>query len=287
MNKRATLSQHSDEFALIGRVFGDCPAIGDDAAVLSAGRLIATDTLVESVHFSPGSDPVAIGHKAIAVNLSDIAAMGGQPTEATVGLSVGDGWELPSVETLLRSLRATAERFGCTIVGGDTTHSHGPLVITVTVLGTAERAVLRSGGRPGDRLVVTGELGRSFPTGHHLTFEPRLDVGRRLAEAGATAMIDLSDGLSSDLHHLCTASGCGAVIDACHLPSRDNATLDEMLGDGEDFELLAALPEGVSVDGTVEIGRLTDTRSVRLATADGDEVELMPRGYSHRLSRSK
>lgn len=284
---RPPLSPHSDEFRLIRDAFAGCEAIGDDAAVLPSGLLLATDTLLEGRHFLPDADPELVGRKAVAVNLSDIAAMGGQPTAITIALTVGRGWDESRLSALLRGARSIAEEYDAAIVGGDTTSWDARLAISVTVLGTAATPILRSGGRPGDRLFVSGPLGRSGPTEHHLSFAPRLELGQRLA-AGvdgfrATAMLDLSDGLSSDVRHLAAASGCGVLLDAALIPRRDGATLDEALGDGEDFELLVAGRGDAVPDELIAVGHLTD-RPNAIEIRVGDSVVALPaRGWSHAI----
>ena len=284
--KQIALSRHSGEFDLIARtltaqsVRHATVGIGDDAAVLNGGQLIATDTILEGVHFDAAAPPEAIGHKAIAVNLSDIAAMAGRPTVATLSLTLNKRDRSERAERILSGLLATAAAFGVEVVGGDTTSWDAPLAISVTLLGEAACPVLRSGGVPGDSLFVTGPLGRSLSTGHHLTFTPRVAEAATLAAAAPLhAMIDLSDGLSSDLAHLCAASGCGATLDAAAIPRRDGATIDESLSDGEDFELLFATPIE-AVAGAIRIGRLTDGDGIEIRDGEATRT-LQPKGWSH------
>ena len=282
------LSLHSDEFRLIADAFGDEVANGDDAAVLDGHQLIATDTILEGVHFLFEDDAAAIGHKAVAVNLSDLAAMAGRPTVITIGLTIGRRWNATRLRELLGAIQATAHRYGAAVVGGDTTSWDGPLAICVTVLGTATRPIGRDGGRCGDTLYVSGPLGRSYETKHHLTFEPRLELAERLSLSGTFelhAMIDLSDGLSSDLHHLCAASGCGAVLIGRAVPLREAepgghpVTLDDALTDGEDFELLVAAGGEWAGPELTAIGTLCEGDV--LIERDGRRQPLPAAGFSH------
>lgn len=227
--------------------------VGDDtAAVLfTPGRpvLVTTDMLLEGSCFRLAeAGPRAVGRKAMAVNLSDIAAMAGVPkfALAAVGLPRDGGRAL--AEELYHGLREVADALGTTLVGGDTNSWGGGLVIAITLLGEAtERGpVRRSGAKVGDWILVTGPLGGSI-RGKHLSFTPRVREALRLHElADLHAMIDLSDGLAADLHHVCEESCCGAVIRAADVPLTTEAhqmgdgksALDHGLGDGEDFELV-------------------------------------------------
>jgi len=226
---------------------------GDDCAVLqppSRSLLVTTDMLLDgSCFILSEAGPRRVGRKAMAVNLSDIAAMAGVPIAAvvSVGLPRSGGREL--AEELYLGMREMADSFQVPLVGGDTNSWDGPLSISMTVLGeaTSRGPVLRSGAKIGDWIMVTGPLGGSI-LGHHLDFVPRVREALHLHEvADLHAMIDLSDGLAQDLHHICQESRCGAVIfadsvpitDAAHaLSARDGKSpLDHALSDGEDFEL--------------------------------------------------
>ncbi|MBI3318133.1 MAG: thiamine-phosphate kinase [Candidatus Omnitrophica bacterium] len=222
--------------------------IGDDCAVLKgpSGRhlLFASDMLVERVHFLRSSPPEKVGWKALAVNVSDIAAMGGLPRHAVVSLGLPPQTPVAWVDRLYRGLRRCARRFGVNLVGGDTNRSDR-LVIDVAILGEVEpsRVVYRAGARAGDWLLVTGRLGGAVRSGRHLTFIPRVREARALTQKGRLhAMIDLSDGLSADLSRLCRASGLGALLDASRVPRRRGVSLRAALTEGEDFELLMAAP---------------------------------------------
>lgn len=230
---------------------------GDDTAVLRAPPgvpwLVTTDMLLEGSHFVLSeAGPRRVGRKAMAVNLSDIAAMAGRPVAAvaSVGLPRRAGSQL--AEELYVGLRQLADAFDTALVGGDTNSWDGPLALSVTLLGlaTAKGPVTRSGARPGDWLLVTGALGGSL-RGKHLDFTPRVREALLLHEqAELHAMIDISDGLAADVGHICTESGCGAVLraeaipiaPAAHALGDERPPLDHALHDGEDFELVLALP---------------------------------------------
>jgi thiamine-monophosphate kinase len=279
---------------------------GDDTAALrltpGATCLVTTDMLLEGSCFRLAeAGPRRVGRKAMAVNLSDLAAMAGRPVAAVVSVGLPRQGGRALAEELYRGLREVADAFDTAIVGGDTNSWEGGLVISVTVLGEAsERGpVTRAGARPGDWLLVTGPLGGSI-RGKHLDFAPRVREALRLhAAADLHAMIDVSDGLAADVDHLCQESRCGAVLRAASIPISEDARLmgDDLsplahaLGDGEDFELVCAVaPE----DGR----RLLQTQPVPGVTLshigecvgqglwleeDGQRRPLEPRGYVHRL----
>ena len=219
---------------------------GDDCAVVRLGKerlLLKTDAVVEGVHFLPSTSPSLIGRKALARVLSDVAAMGGTPTHALVTLAVPPRADARRLAAIYRGLTALARRHRVALVGGETTRAP-KLLLSVALLGTCQRAkpVLRSGGKPGDELWVTGTLGATRKR-RHLHFEPRLAEGRWLAERGAArAMMDLSDGLAADLPRLAAASRCHFALNRASLPLAPGATTAAALGDGEDFELLLAVP---------------------------------------------
>lgn len=232
-----------------------CPAAtgqgpGDDCAVVDAGGedliLLKTDALVEQVHYTPDEAPRRIGWKAIARVVSDFAAMGGRPSEYMVTLALPGSTTVAWAEDLYRGMAACMERYGGLLVGGETTsipNGSAP-VISISGIGRVKRKhlVLRSGGKPGDILLVTGSLGGSLG-GKHLDFEPRIEAAHWLAEeCRPHAMMDLSDGLAKDLPRLAAASGCGFLLDQQAIPRTPNCTLTQALNDGEDFELLLAIP---------------------------------------------
>jgi len=261
-----------------GDASGVAVGVGDDAAVFEppAGRvLVATaDMLVEEIHFRRDwLSSRALGWKALAVNLSDIAAMGAEPHFALVCIAVDPPTTVEYVEGLYAGMQEIALRFGTRIAGGDTVRSRDGLVLSVTVAGSVEPECLatRAGARPGDVLVVTGTLGDSAAGCAALLAGPRaadavppavLEVHRlpqpRIAEAraavltgGVTAMLDISDGLAGDLRHICEESGVGAEVIAARVPISDACRkaaavlrrdpLDLALTGGEDYELLLAV----------------------------------------------
>ncbi|MGO9584079.1 MAG: thiamine-phosphate kinase [Acidimicrobiales bacterium] len=282
--------------------------IGDDAAVVSSppggSLLLAADVVVEGVHFDLGLvDAADVGWKALAVNVSDIAAMGGQPLHALVTVA---GASASMIDGLARGLAEASAAYQCAVVGGDL--SSGPcLVVSVAITGTSDNrpAILRSNARPGDALFVTGPLGRSAAGLRALRAEltgvgpapadlaaayrrpvARLGEGRAASAGGATAMIDVSDGFGIDLDRLATASGVGVVLDS--LPVAEGATREEALGGGEDYELIfaAADPGAVSkafaaagLRPPVHIGACVSNPATRRI---GDEP-LEASGWEHRL----
>jgi thiamine-monophosphate kinase len=241
--------------------------IGDDAAILSLGGrsdvVVTTDLLSDGVDFQLSkNDPRLIGRKALAVNLSDLAAMAAQPLAAVIAIALpragfGTLSALELAKQLYEGLLPLAAEFNVALAGGDTNTHEGPLVISVTAFGTlTDRGPLtRSGGRPGDQLLVTGTLGGSI-LGHHFNFTPRIREALALHEKYELhAGIDISDGLALDVSTLAAESGCGALIHTDRIPisdaarrladvKDDNATAAQKhaLGDGEDFELLLAVP---------------------------------------------
>ncbi|MFW7377658.1 MAG: thiamine-phosphate kinase [Oligoflexus sp.] len=232
--------------------------IGDDTAVLASHPreiLVATDTILEGSHFDlKTAHPEQIGHKAVAVNLSDIAAMGGVAESVLIAISAGPQHDQSFLEALFSGIVATCNHHQVSIVGGDTTAWQGGLAITVTVIGRPHplrQAILRSGAKPGDLIVVTGPLGDSLASGHHLSFQPRLEEARQICNLiQPTSMIDLSDGLASDLGHICRASGVAAILKRSAIPLAASLThlpreeaLNHALGDGEDFELCFTIAE--------------------------------------------
>ena len=284
---------------------------GDDCAVLrppTRPLLVTTDMLLEGSCFTLAeAGPRRVGRKVIAVNLSDIAAMAGVPTAAvvSVGLPRAGGREL--AEELYLGMREMADAFGVPLVGGDTNSWDGPLSISVTVLGEAtERGpVSRSGARIGDWVMVTGPLGGSI-LGRHLDFTPRVREALALHQAAdLDAMIDLSDGLAKDLHHICEESRCGAVLLADAIPIADAARelaardgrspLDHALSDGEDFELVFTVSPADGerllreqpVPGIViaRIGEIVE--GGYWLERGGKRERLEPRGYEHSLAATR
>lgn len=222
---------------------------GDDCAVLEgprAGRhvLLKTDCVVEGVHYLAEHEAERVGWKALCRPLSDIAAHGGQPRAALVTIFSPPEKTVEYWKKFYRGLNKAARKYGVGIAGGET--ARAPMAaVSITVVGecAAKRVILRSGGKAGDRIFVTGRLGGSL-RGRHLDFVPRLAEGEWLAKGGyASAMMDLSDGLAADLPRLARASGCGFRIEAEAVPRTRGATVEQALSDGEDYELLVAVPK--------------------------------------------
>ena len=266
---------------------------GDDLAILRWATedllLVGVDQVLDGVHFDSGIHPPrAIGRKVMNRNLSDCAAMGCLPTAAVTAVAVphGSGDEL--LKELYIGMRDAAAKYDCVIVGGDTGSWPGKLVVTVTILGRSEgvQPVTRRGAKPGDGLFVSGPLGGSIH-GRHMTFEPRVTLGRQLAKAGVTSMIDLSDGLSRDLRHICSQSGVGATIEAAAIPIHPDAVqtsrspLDRALHDGEDYELLFTGAGDFGPDA-IRIGTIHAEAGIWIN--DGSHKQsLEPLGWEHAL----
>ena len=220
---------------------------GDDCAVTVRDEywdtLLKTDAVVEGIHFLRETDPYLVGRKALGRALSDIAAMGGFPEHALVTVLVHPGREAESLYRLYEGLASMAADHRVSLAGGETSSlpSDG-LAISIALTGKIPhgQAVLRSTGHPGDLVCVTGRLGGSFSSGRHLDFTPRLKEARALTANGRlpTAMMDLSDGLGTDLPRLAEASGCSWELDLDSLPLHPGCTTEQALGDGEDYELL-------------------------------------------------
>lgn len=239
---------------------------GDDCAVLNLGipgkhLLFKTDAVVEGIHFTRETPPEKIGHKALARCLSDIAAMGGTPTSALVTLGLPKGFDPALIQSIYAGMNQLAARHGVAIVGGETTTNPERVLISIALLGLVpvNQCTRRSGSQAGDGIFVTGTLGGSI-AGRHLDFEPRLAEARWLVENFPPhAMIDLSDGLASDIRPLLEPQQLGAELLATAIPiSRDaklfakenpsaKPALLAALTDGEDFELLFTQPPGVAV----------------------------------------
>lgn len=314
------------EFDLIRRFFADATVsrpdvllgVGDDCALLQppagASLAVSMDTLVEGRHFMPGTDPASLGHKALAVNLSDLAAMGAEPAWATLALT------LPAADTawlgaFVEGFAALAAAHGVQLVGGDTTR--GPLSITVQVHGFVDpaKALTRGGGAAGDRLFLSGCIGdaglallRAQQTQPADTDDgylrdrldrpvPRVSLGRLLA-GRASAAIDVSDGLVADLGHVCEASGTGARVELDQLPLSPAVAAEcrrgnwrPALAGGDDYELLFSVAPGrvaslLSVCREAgqpirEIGRLVADSGILLVYPDGRLSEEIPHGFDH------
>lgn len=307
--------------------------IGDDAAVLEPGQsnlVVSTDMLVEGVHFDLTFCPLRhLGYKAVAVNVSDIAAMNAIPTQITVSLAIGSRYTVEAIEELYEGIRLACESYKVDLVGGDTTSSKGGLIISITAIGEVEKgkAVLRSTAKTNDLICVTGDLGaaylglqvlerekqvfldnpemqpdlekKEYLVQRQLKPEARMDVIHELKELGVkpTAMIDISDGLASELMHICSQSQVGAAIYQDKLPvdqqvldTAEEFRLDPVmcaLNGGEDYELLFTVPLSDydkirnHPDITV-IGKITEaTEGVRLVTPSGNTFPVKAQGWTH------
>jgi len=294
---------------------GVAAGIGDDCAILrippAHEALVTTDFSLEGVHFRrEWHDPETIGHRCLTRGLSDIAAMGGDPIAAFLSLALPGNLPQSWVDRFLKGLLKLADAFGVSLAGGDTAESPGGVLADIVVVGSVPRgkAVRRSGARPGDCIYVTGDLGGSAATltlllsgqklrpgdfAPHFRPKPRIGVGRILREKGlASAMIDMSDGLSTDLAHICEESGVGAEIHAESIPVATigkparNVGLHFALHGGEDYELLFTAPPARRIPARVagvpitEIGSITRGQRVVL-TKSGMKAELPPQGWQH------
>jgi thiamine-monophosphate kinase len=279
---------------------------GDDTAVVMCGSeklLVTIDQLLDGIHFTLGEDsPKHIGGKAMARSLSDVAAMAALPLGGVVGVMLPKGFSRDQAEAMFTGLRKVAETFRCPIVGGDVATWPGPLAINVTVFARPAgiRPILRSGAKVGDAVCVTGFLGGAWRTNRHLKFVPRIHEARMLASRHELhSMIDISDGLASDLAHICHASGVGAEVFAADVPIHPDARsapppmtqLDAALGDGEDYELLFTLPASQADDllkdqpltiKVAKVGMITQDKSILLVRPDGQKEPLKVTGWEHK-----
>lgn len=265
-----------DEFDVVAQLRRRFPLVGDDAAVVeppSGPLLLATDAIVEGVDFTVPYKPEYVGRRAVAVNVSDIAAMGGRPLHLLVSIIAPAAVDVLAV---VDGVAAAAASYGCGIAGGDLSATAGPLVVSIAITGLVEAGdpVFRAGARAGDVVFVTGPLGGAAASGYTTMPVARVDEGIAARKAGATAMIDVSDGFAADLGHLLDASRVGVVID--HVPVADGATEDQALGGGEDYELIFTLPSGnLPPRGAIAVGTIT-----------GDVTQRPPpvAGWQHRFS---
>ena len=291
--------------------------IGDDCSVLripaNHEMLVTTDFSLEGVHFRrEWHPPESVGHRCLARGLSDVAAMGGEPVAAFLSLALPAKLPQRWVDGFLKGILKLAKQFGVELAGGDTAASRNGILADIVVVGSVPKgkAILRSGARHGDRIYVTGELGGSAavldllyskPTRKlkparflsHFFPTPRIDVGRILREkAIATSMIDISDGLSTDIFHLCEESGTGAEIwkeavpKACIGKPAHEVAIEFALHGGEDYELLFTARRGTRVPGRIAGVQITEIGFIRRDTdrilrADGSGGEFAPRGWEH------
>ena len=307
--------------------------IGDDAAVIDNGRfqtVVSTDMLVEGIHFDMVYTPLRhLGYKSVVVNLSDIYAMNALPKQITVSIALSNRYSVEALEELYAGIRLACERYGVDLVGGDTTSSPRGLIISVTAIGQGEtdKIVYRTGARPGDILCVSGDLGAAYlglqimerekkiflehPTvqpdlGKHpylverlLKPEARRDIIRQLhnQKVVPTSMIDISDGLASEVFHLCKQSGVGAFVEESGIPIKQEVEVQAIdwgfdpatvaLSGGEDYELLFT----VKKEDLDKVRFMTDiyiagdivevSEGIKLHTKGGNIHDLQAQGWSH------
>jgi thiamine-monophosphate kinase len=278
--KRLTRSLRLDRRVKVGP--------GDDCAVVeTAGRLLLlkSDCVIEGIHFLPDADPKWIGWKAMCRSISDIAAMGGAPLDALVTLAVRPDTEFAWLKQVYAGLERAAKMYGVNLVGGESAKSPGPFFLSVALTGRVEHGkyVRRSGGRNGDWLFVTGKLGGSIG-GRHLRFRPRVAEARWLVSRFPVhAMMDLSDGLATDLPRMANASQLGFEVDLASLPLHRGCSSENGLRDGEDYELLFALPPAAKKSLEREWGtifpKLRLTAIGRLV--ENGRTEFSGTGYDH------
>ncbi len=341
MSEKRTEISDLGEFGLIDRLNekvniknpSSIKGIGDDAAVIEAGdhvKVVSTDLLIEGVHFDLSYAPLPhLGFKAVAVNVSDIAAMNAIPKQITVSIALSNRFSLEAVEALYEGIYAACDHYGVDLVGGDTTASRSGLVISITAIGEAKKEQIsyRSGAKENDILCVTGDLGAALVglqilerekqvfianpdmkpdlekytviTGRQLRPDARMDIIHEFAELGVvpTSMMDISDGLASEIFHICKASGVGATIYEDKLPI-DKQTFDTavelnldpitcVLNGGEDYELLFTI--GQKDFAKLEkhpdihfIGHITKPEDGKyLVTKSGTAVQIKAQGWKH------
>ncbi|WNJ15914.1 thiamine-phosphate kinase [Pontibacter sp. G13] len=308
--------------------------IGDDAAVIQPAeglvQVISTDLLLEGVHFDLSYVPLRhLGYKSIAVNLSDIAAMNAQPLAITVSIGMSNRFPVEALEELYAGMKIACEKYQVDLIGGDTSSSKQGLMISVTAVGqvSPEAVTYRKGAKKGDLIVVSGDVGAAYAgllvldreksvymnapdlqpdltdydyvVGRQLRPDPRVDVIYRLKELGIqpTSMIDISDGIASELHHLCFHSKCGATIYAHKLPidfqtvkvgeEFEISPVTFALNGGEDYELMFTIPiedfEKIkTIEGLSVVGHITDEEGIMHCMLEsGEAVEITADGFQH------
>jgi len=328
------------EFGLIDRIktkfnlqnTESVKGIGDDAAVIDIGEqymLISTDMLLEGVHFDLSYAPLRhLGYKAVAVNVSDIAAMNGIAKSITVGIGLSNRISVEAVDEIYEGIKFACEDYKVDLIGGDTTSSRSGLVISITVTGLVDKdkVAYRSGAKVNDILCVTGDLGaayfglqilerekqeyianpsmqpdleeKSYLVGKQLKPEARADIIHELAEVGVvpSAMIDISDGLASEILHLSTQSGVGALIFEDKLPIEDITMLTATefnispvtaaLNGGEDYQLLFTVKQSdfdkiKNISDITPIGYMTEDKAVELVLNSGAKAGIQAQGWNH------
>jgi thiamine-monophosphate kinase len=341
MSEKRTEISEIGEFGLIDHIHkqikikNSCTlkGIGDDAAVISAGdhvKVITTDLLLEGVHFDLSYAPLThVGFKAVAVNISDVAAMNAIPKQITVSIALSNRFSVEAVDAIYAGINAAAEHYGVDVVGGDTTASRSGLILSITAIGEAqkEEVVYRSGAKEHDIVCVTGDLGGALVglqvlerekqvflsnpdmkpelekyqivTAKQLRPEARMDIIHELRDFGVipTSMIDISDGLASELFHICKASDVGVTIYEDKLPI-DKQTFDTavelgldpitcVLNGGEDYELLFTIDQKdfkkLEKHPDIHfIGHITKAENGKLlVTKSGTVAQLKAQGWKH------
>jgi len=316
----------------LNRQPGTKVGVGDDAAVIDHGsyyQVVTTDLLLEGIHFDLVYTPLKhLGYKAVVINLSDVYAMNAAPRQITVSVGISGKFSVEAMEELYQGIQLACERFGVDLVGGDTSASVTGLVISVTAIGTAlkEELTLRSGAKNHNLVCVTGDLGAAFmglkvlerekalhaedpafqPSlkgydyilERFLKPEPKLEILLEMKEAGVIpgAMIDISDGLSSELLHICKSSGCGVQVYSERIPIAGETVkaaqefqmepLVAALHGGEDYELLFTVPlsdfdKVTAISGITVIGNITDLKGKALLVGnDGTGIPLQAQGWN-------
>lgn len=272
--------------------------LGDDFAAVRWDKadllLVGVDQVLEGRHFDLKTHtPYDVGRKAMNRNLSDCAAMAAMPAYAVATLALPRAFSIEHAKAIYQGMTDAAARFDCAIIGGDTGSWDGPLVVTVTLIGRSAgiTPITRSGAKPGDRLYVTGPLGGSI-LGRHISFEPRITLARELASRfNITAMMDISDGISSDLRHICDASNVGSIVDTAllpvhadvdRLPAAGMSHVEHAMHDGEDHELLFTSADEIPAELAMRVGEMTSEAGIRVRVG-GTLVPLSPRGWEHRI----
>ncbi len=277
---------------------------GDDCAYLDMAPhkslLITSDMIIDKIHFNIESvTPEEIGWKAIAVNLSDIAAMAGQPVACSVGIAAPPGTTLDFLKKIYDGMESICKNFGVCISGGDTSKTYGPLTLCVTAIGlpTEKGPVLRSKAKPGDMILVTGSLGNSQEDKKHLSFTPRVREALELHKKyKVNAMLDISDGLAKDILNLTFSSQCGALLYEDAIPIRTTNypnNLEKALTDGEDYELLFTMEKEEALRLCEAqpfmhclcsiVGEITQEPKVMLVKSTGEKYALPWQGFEHKF----
>ncbi|MSP52311.1 MAG: thiamine-phosphate kinase [Alphaproteobacteria bacterium] len=317
------------EFRLVADVFAPLASsyplafgLTDDAAVIASAPdeelVVTADALIAGVHFPTTERADLIARKALRVNLSDVAAMGGRPLSYVLTMALPEAVDEAWIELFAKGLKRDQDEFGVILIGGDTVATPGPLALSITMFGATPmgRRLRRNGARPGDTIVVSGTIGDgalglkvalgeyegrsdlAFLAERYRLPSPRVALGRKLIEV-ATAGLDVSDGLIADLGHICETSHVGARVEAARVPLSAPAAsllaenpdlLGTILGGGDDYELLftvpplTMLPPLVAAGGVAltPIGTIVDQRSVDVVDVHGRPLELGRAGYTHR-----